>query len=615
MITRGAFATLTVLVTALGVFSRPATAQGISFPTESLVSLEMTHSLSAFHPGSIGYLAVSADIAPGWHINANKPLESYLIPTMLAVEAPPGIEIVKLLYPEPVMRKLEISASKMALYDGSATFGALIRVGANVAPGAYRVAAILSYQGCNDLTCIEPATMTVADTIRVGSAEEAVEALSLDLFSRPPFTDAEGRPVGVEAAAGSDFERMIQGRGMLLVFIIVFLGGLALNLTPCIYPLIPITVSYFGGQSHGKTSRVLALALLYVLGMSITYSILGTIAAMTGSLFGGALQNTWVILLIAVVLVALALSMFGLWEIRLPMFLTRRTGTARQGLVGSIVMGLTVGIIAAPCIGPFVLGLLTYVGNLGKPLLGFLLFFTLAWGMGAPFIVLGVLSGSISRLPRSGDWMIWVRKIFGFILLAMALYFMRTLIGERLAAIGYAIVAAVGGLYLGWLDRSVKGAGAFRALRTATGVAGIALAAALVLVPMLRGGSLAPRDTIPWQTYSEERVAQAARDGKPVVIDFSAAWCIKCRELEEKSFPDPAVRELFGSVAPLRVDLTKPGPVEQAAQKRFGVRGLPAIIFIGPDGAEIEGLRAVGFVDGAELVRRLRELTGAKEGA
>jgi thiol:disulfide interchange protein DsbD len=570
----------------------------------------MSHSLSVFHGGSVAYLAVSADIAEGWHINSDEPLEKYLIPTVLKVTAPAGIEVVRVLYPEPVLKKLDISPTEMALYHGHVVFGAIVRVAEDAAPGSYRIAAELSYQGCNNLMCVEPASVAVEDTIRVGTVDEAVEALSPDLFSQPPFADAQGQPVGLEAAAPNEFERMIGERGLLVVFIIVFLGGLALNLTPCIYPLIPITVSYFGGQAAGKTSRVFLLALLYVLGMSITYSVLGTIAAMTGSLFGSALQNPWVILFIAAVLIALALSMFGLWEMRMPMFLTRRTGAARRGAIGAVVMGLTVGIIAAPCIGPFVLGLLTYVGNLGRPLLGFLLFFTLAWGLGAPFIVLGVLSGSIARLPRSGDWMIWVRKIFGFILLAMALYFARNLAGARLVVIGYAMIALIAGLYLGWIDRSVKGAGGFRAVRTATGIAGVAIAAALLIIPAVRGGAGTTRDAIPWQPFSEERLDQAAREEKPVVIHFSAAWCIPCHELEKKTFPDPGVRELAANVVPLSVDLTKSGAEEERIKNRFGVRGVPTIIFIDRSGREMSGIRATGFIGPQELTKRLGELLG-----
>ena len=201
----------------------------------------------------------------------------------------------------------------------------------------------------------------------------------------------------------------------------------------------------------------------------MTYSVLGMIAAMTGSLFGAALQNPFVVLMLAAILVALALSMFGLWEIRMPMFLARRTGSARQGYAGAVVMGLTMGIVAAPCIGPFVLGLLTYVGEMGKPLLGFFMFFTLAWGIGLPFLVLGTLSGSLSRLPRSGDWMVWVRKIFGFILVAMALYFVRHLAGPKLVSIGYAAIAIAGGIYLGWIDRAAGAGRGFTVLKRAVG--------------------------------------------------------------------------------------------------------------------------------------------------
>jgi thiol:disulfide interchange protein DsbD len=587
-------------------------AQGLGFPLGELVTCEMTHSLTVFNQGSTGYLALFAEIEPGWHINANKPLESYLIPTVLEVHAPAGIEVLKLLYPEPAVRKLEFSPTKMAVYDGRATFGAIIRVSKTLAPGSYPISAALSYQGCNNLTCVEPAGVTAQDTIRVGTIEEAVMELSPDVFSRPPFVDASGQPVAAEPAVERDLGKLVRERGMLVVFVVVFLGGLALNLTPCIYPLIPITVSYFCGQGSGKMSRTFLLAILYVLGMAIMYSALGTAAALTGNLFGSALQNPWVILFIAVVLIALAASMFGLWEFRLPLFLTKHTGSARRGYSGAVVMGLTVGIIAAPCIGPFVLGLLTYVGNLGKPLTGFLLFFTLAWGMGIPFVVLAMISGNVCRLPRSGDWMVWVRKVFGFVLIAMALYFARNLLDPVLVRVGYAIIALAAGVYLGWLDRSVKASGAFPAMRRVIGIAAIALAIALLVIPAIRGSMQAPESAVPWKPFADAALAEAAKEGKPVVIDFTAAWCLACHELEQRSFPDPKVKELFEKVVPLRVDLTKSSPELQAVRKRFGISGLPTIIFIDGSGAEKAGLRVSGFIDARELERRLSALIGSK---
>jgi thiol:disulfide interchange protein DsbD len=591
-------------------------AQGFDFPAGALVTAEMSHSLSVFHSGSVGYVAITADIAAGWHINAEKPLESYLIPTVLEVTAPPGIEIVRLLYPAPVLTKLDISETKMALYDGVVVFGAVVRIGADVQPGPYRLTATIRYQGCNNLTCVEPSSASADDTIRVGTLDEGVEQLRAEIFSKPPFAGREEETASVETAPSDtrDIGKMIAERGLAFTFVFIFFIGLGLSLTPCIYPLIPITVSYFGGQAGGRASRTFLLALLYVLGMSITYSVLGTIAAMTGGLFGSALQNPFVVLVIAAILVALALSMFGFWEIRMPMFLARRTGSARQGSAGALFMGLTMGVVAAPCIGPFVLGLLTYVGEMGKPLLGFFMFFTLAWGIGLPFLVLGTISGSISRLPRSGDWMVWVRKIFGFILVAMALYFARHLLNPRLVSIGYAAIAIAGGVYLGWIDRAAGKGRGFAILKSAVGVVGLAIGAAFLLLPAMRGGEEAKPRGIAWLPFNEEIVFNAAREGKPVVIDFSAAWCLPCHELDVKTFVDPTVVELSAGFIPLRVDLTKSGEFETKTKNDYKVRGVPAIIFIDKTGNERAELRATGFIDAAEFARRVKTLSGAPAG-
>ena len=621
---RRAAAAAVFFATILFTIASGTMGQDLFLSTEGLVTADMTHSLSVFHPGSTGYLAIRARIAAGWHINANKPLDSYLIPTELVIEAPAGFEVTRILYPEPVFRKLEISEGKMALYDESPVFGAAISVGAGVRPGAYRVTATLKYQGCNDRTCVEPASVVMVDTLRVGAPADAVEQLSPELFSKPPFAaDGQGAAAGGAGAAGTggtapeaapaaggtrDIGALMKERGLAFTFVFIFLMGLALNLTPCIYPLIPITISYFGGQAGGRTGRVFGLALLYVLGMSITYSALGLVAAMTGSLFGAALQNPVVVIFIAAILAALALSMFGLWEIRLPMFLATRTGSAKQGYAGAVVMGLTMGLVAAPCIGPFVLGLLTYVGQMGKPLLGFLMFFTLAWGIGLPFLVLGTISGSIARLPRSGSWMIWVRKIFGFILVAMTFYFLRNLIGPRAAAFGYAATAVVGGIYLAWIDRTTGPGIGFRVLKHAIGGVGLLLAAAVFVVPALVRGPA--KESIAWRPFDDAALEAATNEGTCVLVDFTAAWCVPCHELDAKTFNDPAVTRLASRAVPLRIDLTKSGPAETALKNRFSVRGVPTIIFIDRSGAEVPELRVTGFVDAREFERRLSKLLG-----
>ena len=222
----------------------------------------------------------------------------------------------------------------------------------------------------------------------------------------------------------------LAGWAMVWTMLGIFMGGMALNLTPCVYPIIPITVSYFGGKSGQGRGRLLVHGLLYLAGLAVTNSALGVLAALTGGLMGALLQNPLVLVAVAAILVFFATSLFGFWELRLPGSLTQAASKSYAGYFGSLFMGLTLGVVAAPCIGPFVLGLLTWVASMGSPWLGFLVFFTLSLGLGLPLFILALFSGSLERLPRSGEWMLWVRKLMGWVLLAMAAYFIRPLLPE-----------------------------------------------------------------------------------------------------------------------------------------------------------------------------------------
>ncbi len=497
------FRTAVLIMLLAAAAAAPSLAQ-LFLQSGNLVDTDGYASLTVFHPGSTGFIAIKAAIKDDWHINSDSPLDKYLIPTTLAVSTPEGIIVKSILYPVPEMLKLEISDRKMPLYHGTVNFGAIIECSGDIEPGEYTIRAALKYQGCNNMTCLEPATAIEEITVKIGTMEELGEMAHDEIFLSPPFVDGRGTPVTAGTEEGDNgFGDLLEEHGLILAFIFIYLGGLALNLTPCVYPLIPITVSYFGGQAGGKTSRTFVLTLFYVLGMSITYSVLGTIAATTGGLFGSALQNPWFIMFIAAVLVGLATSMFGLWEFRIPTFLSHRTGQAKQGRWGALMMGLTVGIVAAPCIGPFVLGLLTYVGETGKPALGFLMFFTLAWGMGTPFIVLGTISGSISKLPQSGYWMVWVKKIFGFILLMMALYFARHILGSTVTNIGYVIIALIAGLTLWPFDHTPQKGRGFTILKAIVGAAWLIAAVAILAMP---GGPLRAaleHEGIEWEPFSE----------------------------------------------------------------------------------------------------------------
>lgn len=616
------------------LFFAPITSKTQSFfsTPQTLVTTEGHLSQNVFHSGSSGYLAITAFITDGWHINSPSPPDSYMIPTLLKVKMPDGIIAVKTLYPEAEEKILKISDSPLPLYEGQVTFGILFKIHEDIKPGNYKIIATLNYQGCNNMTCLQPADSRVEIDLTVTEQNKQPEEINKAIFSTPPFTDKNGEPVikdiekmSGHANGGENLEKrdaaarkqegdkksvteMIEKRGILLSLLIIFLGGLALNLTPCIYPLIPITISFFGGQAEGKGAKAFGLSLLYVLGISITYSVLGVIAALTGGILGAALQNRWVISFIALILVGLAASMFGLWEIRMPMFVMKRTGSARKGTLGALLMGLTVGIVAAPCIGPFVLGLLTYVGKTGNPTLGFIMFFTLAWGMGIPFIILGTVSGSISRLPRSGEWLDWVKQIFGFILILMAFYFTRYLLGSKITYTGYALTALSAGIYLGWIVKTLNSGKIFNIIKKVISLIWLVVAVFLVTRP---GGPIFESKEgshIQWVTYTEAELSKAKLSGKPIMIDFTAAWCIPCHELEHKTFSNPEVMILAREMIAIRVDLTNSNPRSKKIKKEFNIRGVPTILFFNSKGEQVNNLRITGFIEPEKLVEKIKRL-------
>ena len=282
----------------------------------------------------------------------------------------------------------------------------------------------------------------------------------------------------------------LTGWAMIWTFLGIFAGGMALNLTPCVYPLIPITVSYFGGQatqSGAGQGKLVAHGLCYMMGLAVTNSVLGVGASLSGGLMGAMLQNPIVLIAVATVLVVFATSLLGLWEMRLPSSLTQAAAKSYTGYFGSLFMGLTLGVVAAPCIGPFVLGLLTWVASMGSPWLGFLIFFTLSLGLGLPLFLLAMFSGQLERLPRSGGWMIWVRKLMGWVLVGMAAHFLRPVLPGEWGLFLLALVALAAGLHLGWIDKNQASFRAFPWLKGGIGIACMLLATFLVTSWAMRG--------------------------------------------------------------------------------------------------------------------------------
>jgi len=265
------------------------------------------------------------------------------------------------------------------------------------------------------------------------------------------------------------------GSMMNLELLGIFLGGMALNATPCVYPLIPVTVAYFaarGLEDERSNAARAAHAALYVAGLAVMNSFLGVLAALTGGLVGSALQSPVLLVFVAGTLLFLAAGLFGVWELRVPTPLSRLSTRTFTGYFGSFFMGLTLGLVAAPCIGPFVLGLLTWVAASGDPRLGFLVFFTLSLGLGLPQFFLAVFSGQIHRLPRSGYWMVWIRKLLGWTLVGMAAYFLLPLLGDTVGWMLMAATVLFGGLHLALVGKDEVVGRRFRLVRSLAGAGG-----------------------------------------------------------------------------------------------------------------------------------------------
>ncbi len=415
----------------------------------------------------------------------------------------------------------------------------------------------------------------------------------------------ESSPAGLsETSLTPQQSKPLHGWAIIWTLLGIFAGGIALNLTPCIYPLIPITVSYFGGQRSESQGKLVIHGACYIGGLATTNSVLGVVAALTGGMFGSSLQHPIVLILVASVLIFFATSLFGLWEIRLPYALSQAASKTYTGYLGSLFMGLTLGVVASACIGPFILGLLTWVATIGNLWIAFSIFFTLSLGLGLPLFFLALFSGQLSKLPRSGEWMLWVKKLLGWILVGMAAYFLQPLLSETARIFLLAAVALAAALHLGWIDRTRAGFRAFEWLRVAAVTVGLVMATILIGSWLLRGPGVS------WQPYTESLLLEARQLKKPVILDFYADWCAPCRELDNVTFHDSEiVKQAENNFIMIKVDLTRKGnPVYEDLLRQYNVKGVPTIVFLDRQGNERSGLRLVDFVPSDQFLVHMAEI-------
>ncbi|MEX2601858.1 MAG: cytochrome c biogenesis protein CcdA [Balneolaceae bacterium] len=567
------------------------------------VDLDVRHSQNLVPAGTDFQLALLLNLEENWHVNSNVPSEDFLIGTQLTLEEVEGIRVTGMRYPDPVTYSFDFADEPIDVYEGEAPIFVSLTTSEVMEPGPVELQASLILQACDNEVCLAPATVEFTIPVEITAPGTGFQTLNAELFEGVEMASGSIRDV-LSARGGGEIAALFDSLGWFWAFAGIFLIGLALNLTPCVYPMLSVTVSLFGSK-EGEASRLkysFFMALVYVLGIVFMYSVLGVVAAFTGALFGSWLQSPWVLAGIGLLILGLSLSMFGLYELQPPSsWMQSLSGTQRKtsGVVGHFFSGLVVGVFAAPCIGPPIIALLAFVGSQGDPLFGFLIFFVMAFGLGFPYLILGTFSGLLSRLPKSGTWMVWVKKVFGVVLVGVALFYLSLAFFPGYAVHTILVTLVAGGIYLGFLEGSGKGQKLFTRIKWAVGA--VSLIAAFMLIQNLQ------KPGIVWEPYTPERFESALAEGQPVVIDFTAEWCIPCLELERNTFTDPDVIEATLGFSRLKVDMTQYESEEASElRERFQVSGPPTIVFIGSDGEEVEEARVVGFLRAEPFLERVR---------
>jgi thiol:disulfide interchange protein DsbD len=422
----------------------------------------------------------------------------------------------------------------------------------------------------------------------------------------------------------------LAGGNTWLVIPLFFGLGLALSLTPCVFPMIPILSGIIAGQGSRITTRkAFTLSVVYVLAMSLTYTAAGVLAGLFGQNLQAAFQDPWILSFFALVFVLLAFSMFGFYELQLPSRwqskLAERSNRQSGGtLAGVAVMGFLSALIVGPCVAPPLAGALIYIGQTGDALLGGLALFTLAMGMGAPLIIIGTSAGKY--LPRAGSWMDKVKAVFGVGMLAVAIILLERILPVEVSMLLWGMLLVVSAIYMGALRELAVEASGWDRLWKGLGVV-VLIYGTLMLIGAAAGG----RDTVqPLRGLMaasggneaahlqfrriksvadlQREVASASAAGRPVMLDFYADWCVSCKEMERYTFSDPKVIATLSDTVLLQADVTANDAQDVALlQGHFGLPGPPSIMFYGRDGKERKGYRVVGFMGPDDFNNHVRK--------
>jgi thiol:disulfide interchange protein DsbD len=539
------------------------------------------------HPGTTVRAAVQAKLPEGFHVQSNKPRDPSLIPTRLTFDAVPSVAVAEVVFPPPVDQKVLGYDEPLAVFEREFPIGVQFAVSTGAPPGDVAVPGHLRYQACNENTCFPPKTIDVVWTLHVVPAGTAVKPAHDDVLGRIAFGSGEKpsrgdagseirgitsnpesqtpNPDGAPALAAftvlgttggylrvNDFLEFIhnaetgvkprglfEGRGPLAILLIVFLGGLALNLTPCVLPMIPINLAIIGaGAQAGSRGRGFVLGAAYGAAMAIVYGALGVIVILTAGTFGTINSSPWFNLAIAVIFVVLGLAMLDVFIIDFSSLSNRFNPRARRGSVLlSFSMGAVAALLAGACVAPVVIQVVLFSSNLyaAGTSLALGLPFVLGVGMAVPWPIAGA---GIASLPRPGRWMVRVKWAFGAVIITIAAYY---------AYESYSLFANR------WVDPS---------------------AVTSSVQEQLKSG---------WYSSLDDGLAAAKRENKPVLIDMWATWCKNCLTMDKTTLADRSVKAALANYVKIKFQAENPDEIPaKGVMQRFGAVGLPTYAILRP---------------------------------
>jgi cytochrome c biogenesis protein CcdA/thiol-disulfide isomerase/thioredoxin len=567
-------------------------AQGQTRPTAAIAPSVETDGVRA---GSPTRVALTVTLPEGLHIQSNKPRDPSLIAATLTIDVPPGVRVAHLVFPESKDFTLNGQAEPLAVFDHEFVAGAELEIAGSVPPGDLVVPARFRYQACNDRVCFPPVTATTGWTLRIVKAAASVKPIHKDVFARlsaglrtdpvaavrpappsPAAAPSAATPSAATPPAGDgrsalarldgftvlattggyiggdtflqfvrDAERgvaqkgLFEGRGPLAIVVLILLGGLALNLTPCVLPMIPINLAIIGaGAQAGSRQRGFLLGSAYGAAMAIVYGVLGLVVILTAGTFGTINASPWFNAGIAILFVVLGLAMFDVVDIDFSRFSSGMRGPDKRGSFGvAFTMGAVAALLAGACVAPVVIQVVLFSSSLyaGGTRVALALPFVLGIGMAIPWPIAGA---GLAALPKPGMWMVRVKQVFGVLIFGMAVYY---------------------------------------------GYLAYTLAANLRVDPAEVSSSVQEQLAAGWTSSLAAGLERAEREQKPVLIDFWATWCKNCLTMDQTTLKDPAIAAALKDYVKIKFQAEDPdAEPAKSLMKRFRAVGLPTYVILRP---------------------------------